>query len=113
MRLYLSVDYSLSGLPTIPAKLTSIKYPSKTIEALDSYCPTYPDFRGRYYAQPMIPAASSGTGGAYNRHGFDCNVLWVDGHVTSVRATSSNPGSLYDAVVLGNKNITPNLWDRK
>lgn len=115
--LYLSVNYSLSGLPTVPAKITSIKYPSKTIEALDSYYPyptsSPPAFHGYCQAQPMIPAASGSTGVAYNRHGLDCNVLWVDGHVTSVRSTSNNPNSLYNAEVLGNKNITPNFWDRK
>jgi prepilin-type processing-associated H-X9-DG protein/prepilin-type N-terminal cleavage/methylation domain-containing protein len=110
----LSFDYSKPIAERVrAAKLTEIKQPTKTIEAVDSYCPTYSDFRGRYYAMPMIPQDSGGYGGAYNRHGLNCNVLWVDGHATSVRTTSYNPHSLYDEGVLGNKNLPDNLWDRK
>ena len=112
--IYLSFDYTKPAAQRVrAAKLTEIKQTSKTIMAVDSYCPTYSDNRGRYYAMPMIPQASGGYGGAYTRHDMSCNVLWVDGHASSVRSSSRNPNSLYDPGVLGNKNLSNNLWDRK
>jgi len=72
------------------AKLSKIRYPSKTITLTDvysasAYAAAPPFYAGSYYVQPYFNATSGGMVDC--RHAGAANVLWVDGHATSEKSS--------------------------
>ncbi|OHB53742.1 MAG: hypothetical protein A2Y12_18860 [Planctomycetes bacterium GWF2_42_9] len=109
------------GGATKPAKITEIKTPANMIMMTDAW----------HKNDPLMPAFAGGkslvtgtwfTRGYYNAgiddvalwHQGAANVLWVDGHVTRVKAPNQkSDSSIYDASALGNYGLANNFWDRK
>jgi prepilin-type N-terminal cleavage/methylation domain-containing protein/prepilin-type processing-associated H-X9-DG protein len=91
------------------AKLVNIKKPTETILLVDTrWTDAVPD-RGGSYAMDWYNPGSSPAAEA--RHNRAVNVLWVDGHSSSVKAdTYPNP---YSAGALTAVQQTPNYWGRE
>ncbi|MBI4025032.1 MAG: prepilin-type N-terminal cleavage/methylation domain-containing protein [Verrucomicrobia bacterium] len=118
----LDIDYIL-GSPTygvaVPATLATIRSPAQTILMVDSWAGnglnadgTPFSWYGFCWVNPW--ASGNGTGVAWPRHRGICNVLWVDGHVTGVRAPNNNPASIYNVNALSeiNPSVGPDYWNR-
>ena len=106
MNIGLKFDYDAAGFPLNGANIANLQHPAATILALDSWIVIAPGTPftgyGRYYAYPYFYTVVGVEGGiAWPRHNGICNVLWCDGHVSGVRAASSDPASIYDAGALG------------
>jgi prepilin-type processing-associated H-X9-DG protein len=48
----------------------------------------------------------------YPIHNNYVNVVWVDGHVSSVKSSLNNPAAIYAEGILGDFNMAINKWDR-
>jgi len=111
----LSIDYSKPGTPISPAKFTQLNKASETILLMDAEHPV--NKYGLFYVHPYyIPAnANIDYGGPAMRHSnATVNVLWADGHVTSVGpARRLAPHTIYDRKALTDYGMIPNLWDRQ
>jgi prepilin-type processing-associated H-X9-DG protein len=102
-----------------PAKETQIKHPTETVITIDSR--SSDTSQGYFYSRPYT---YSGGACAYARHGNGnkLNVLWGDGHVTTLvltKATDPATGTKDPYAVgevLYGRNIYPNhdspMWDR-
>lgn len=113
----LALDYDENASPIVqrPARINEIKNSSQKIFAADAAMYHQPS-KGSYYLYtvPRSTATPGDDGVVWPRHRGACNVLWVDGHVTTVMATDrSRPDTLYDAGALTQHYLTPNYWDRK
>ncbi len=124
----LSVDYTHPGGPTNwPRwiKITKVRHPTETVMIAEAASPggnVEPGggpAREVYYAEPYAPASPStnlGHAGIWHANG-GCNVLWVDGHVTTVHAPNRNDAAtLYSEKALGFLNTdgtksSPCFWD--
>jgi prepilin-type N-terminal cleavage/methylation domain-containing protein/prepilin-type processing-associated H-X9-DG protein len=99
--------YTRFGVGT--AKVASIKKPTKTILMVDTQWTTGVPKRGGTYVMDWYNPGGSPTAEA--RHSKAVNVLWIDGHASSVKTqtwpNAYTPGSLTAA------QQTPNYWDRK
>ena len=98
MNLALSIPYKRNPATYEQAKMTQIRRSSETILAVDSRSASqwFTDGAAFVYPWPKAPLPGDDSV-AWPRHGgLVCNVLWVDGHVTNVRATTrNNYASLY------------------
>lgn len=105
----------LHGNYYTPAKAYQIKQPSQTVLFLDSRLKLSP-LTGSYTV-PSIPDSRTNGRIPAPRHSGSVNIVWTDGHASSVKALNPNdPLSLYDSDSLGNaSNILdqPNKWDRE
>ncbi len=122
--IYLGRTYTptLSSWEAIPARLSEIKHSSQTVAVADSASysasdPTTGRAAGRYYLCPYYNALD---GIAWPTHDGQANVLWVDGHVASVRGLGGGneigAKNLYTNVGLGSwlsTQATMNFWDRQ
>ncbi len=104
--------------PTRGVKPEQVTFPSQTIVLVDSgiNAPTPGPPTGYFYCRPTYDVSN---GYAYPRHNGFCNVLWVDGHVSAVKASDGTAQSLYNAEALGNStfvnanggvDLTRNHW---
>jgi prepilin-type N-terminal cleavage/methylation domain-containing protein/prepilin-type processing-associated H-X9-DG protein len=117
MNIALSFDYS-NGAAWKTATVGAVRAPSETILAVDSWVvggralnPGF-DSYGSSYVYPQ-PRGAIGDGIAWPRHLGMCGTLWVDGHVSTVRATSAgNPDSIYDSGALSTLYGNPDHWAR-
>ncbi len=112
-------QYALPGGSTplkesLPAKLGQIKVPSLTITHCDTlglYYSATGNYNYGHYLLNTWKAASSGN--AYGgRHGNSMNLVFVDGHVSSLRV--SNPEDPYTNLLGASTNpsSSKNFWDR-
>lgn len=102
------------------AQISQIKNPSETILLVESatFTPDR-DYYGAYWVYPW-KSATGPIAWPVHGGGLICNVLWVDGHVTGVRSTTSDKtndacsSGLYDGAlsVFGNEPPLPQYWDR-
>ena len=70
-------------------------------------------FYGAYYMYAQ-PYTSPGGGQAWPRHSGACNILWGDGHVSTVAAPDPKaPESLYEPEALGRIYDFPQHWLRR
>ena len=112
-----AVDYDLPGNPATRARVTDIGNPAETIIVVDSagrmvdYIGWLPAYLGRYSANGTY---TPNVGVAWPRHDGQCNTLWGDGHVTSVRAGNVDDYStIYDADALTSLSAgVDDFWDR-
>lgn len=92
------------------ARQSQIRQPSETILATDSNW-TLDTRTGCFFVFPYQRSAGGTAWSLHPNHG--CNVLWADGHVTTVNAPSSSIGALYNSSALTNEAFESNYWDRK
>ena len=104
------------GGPNLPigVKMSQVRKPSETVMVCEANSIVFP-YRTSYYVYPYYDASA---GFAYPFHSKSgCNVLWVDGHVTTVYCPIPNdPSSLYSDKALGALytqafSIQPCYWD--
>jgi prepilin-type N-terminal cleavage/methylation domain-containing protein/prepilin-type processing-associated H-X9-DG protein len=96
-----------------PVKLTQILQPASTIEMTDTMYkdPSTKQVTGCFYLRPYY---NYGMANATARHEGACDVLWVDGHVTSVKAANAkDERAIYDQKALTDSSMTSNYWDWK
>jgi prepilin-type processing-associated H-X9-DG protein/prepilin-type N-terminal cleavage/methylation domain-containing protein len=106
-----------------PTRYGTVRHSAETILVLDAGIAGgnnqawTPDSLGWFHA---LPWGDPWNGVATTRHNGQCNVLWMDGHVSPVRPTNNDPTKLYDDNALGNPwsdggnaNVpqTDNRWD--
>ena len=94
-------------------KIVRVKRPAETVLMADAS--TTPDTDPGGWCQ-LVPWNSSGRAVIYPWHVPVANVLWIDGHVTSVRSPNAAYSGFYDLSVLGNcyligGNSIFNKWD--
>lgn len=95
-------------------KVQQVRQPSETVMVAEALRATSP-FHQSYYAVPYNDPSDS-VAWPYHPNG-GCNVLWVDGHVTTVYCPNpKDPSSLYTTKALGyvvykNLYTTPCDWD--
>ena len=97
----------------LPAKLSQIAQPASTIEMTDTMFkdPSTKQVTGCFYLRPYY---NYGQANATTRHEGSCDVLWVDGHVTPVKATNiKDERTIYDQKALTDSSMTSNYWDWK
>lgn len=113
MNLALSTDFDAPVQDfTSPARVGEVSAPSRTIMAVDSGFKEGTSYQ-TYYAYPNKPPGATDSA-AWPRHGNQCNVLFVDGHVSQVKTPNMNDfGSVYRPEALGSLGIEPNLWKRR
>lgn len=97
----------------LPAKLGQIKVPSLTITHCDTLGLNLLATGGTNYGFYLLNTwKGGGSGNAYGgRHGNSMNLVFVDGHVSSLRV--SDPENPY--LILGsstNPSALKNFWDR-
>lgn len=111
----------------VPAKLSQIAKPSRTIgftdSALSTNAITVNNTRRGYYSLSDAHTTASSNGQIVTCHGMLANVLWVDGHVTGERGKAHiSRGffggdiaamSPYTMPVFNKNNPDENYWDRK
>jgi prepilin-type processing-associated H-X9-DG protein len=97
-----------------PAHSWDVKHPEETIVLCDSvfYALSADGLRGYYVvADSFLPVQNSN----YNadaRHSGSCNVLWADGHASSVICPKGSPYGNNDGKGLTNFYDAPNHWTR-
>ncbi|MCC7349664.1 MAG: prepilin-type N-terminal cleavage/methylation domain-containing protein [Phycisphaerales bacterium] len=110
------ISYGINLMLTYPyppytdmAKLTQIRKPAETIMLVDScYSPSTPT--GIFVVYPYNRSLGYT---AWMRHPNNgCNVLWADGHVTTVRASQPDVAWLYAMSALTDETSPANYWDR-
>lgn len=109
----LNYDYGKPGVPESYARLGQIADPCNTVMVAEARTNTG-DRRYYVYPAPKFTKDSS-YGMVWPLHGPICNVLWVDGHVSSARGLDpQNPYSLYDYPAVLRSYWNPgNCWDRE
>lgn len=81
-----------AGYEQVSAKLHEIKYPTDTIYFTDVVNSNSTPASGANYTMPYYNATSSPPYFASARHGSAINILWCDGHATSLKiANRANP----------------------
>ena len=100
-----AVEYDL-------ARVSDIRRPSQTLAVLDASRGLDRPNDGSYLVYPYWVSGSASRV-AWPRHNDVCNVLWVDGHATPVKAPNpSNPATIYDPEALTSRSDDLNFWDR-
>ncbi|MHB0947147.1 MAG: prepilin-type N-terminal cleavage/methylation domain-containing protein [Sedimentisphaerales bacterium] len=116
MSIGLNFDLSQSLWPVSLARVTSIKRPAETIVMTDAshYDEKKKQITGSYFVRPYYQPY--GWDVVAIRHDGACNTLWVDGHVTKVKASNPkkaetiySPQALTDAQASRDNNY----WDWK
>jgi len=114
----LTFDYGQPGSPESLARAQSIKQPASTILVAEAWdrdpYNTIVQNRilGCFFLRPYYQ--SFGQGFLAPRHDVACNTLWVDGHVTRVKAPNPKDDStIYSQQALTNSSLSNNYWDRK
>jgi len=112
------ISYGVSLLlldPLNPVKFTQLKKPAETILLMDAQHPV--NKYGLFYVHSYYITSNANIdyGGPAMRHpNATVNVLWADGHVTSVGPVRrSAPYTIYGRTALTDSGMTPNFWDRK
>lgn len=113
MNLALSTDFDAPVQDfTSPARVSEVSSPSRTIMAVDSGFKEGTSYQ-TYYVYPNKPPGATDSA-AWPRHANQCNVLFVDGHVSQAKTPNpQDPGSVYRPESLGSLGIEPNLWKRR
>ncbi len=94
-------------------KVNRVKRPTETVLMADAS--TTPDTDPGGWCQ-LVPWSSPGRAVIYPWHNPSAAVLWIDGHVTTVRSPNASYSGFYGAAVLGNCYLTGadtvrNKWD--
>ncbi len=111
-------QYALPGSNTplkesLPAKLDQVKVPSLTITHCDTLALYYSDSGNYNYGFYLLNTwKGTSSGNAYGgRHGNSMNLLFLDGHVGTLRVTNAeNPYATLGSST--NPGGTKNFWDR-
>jgi prepilin-type processing-associated H-X9-DG protein len=98
-------DYTYSSGASRYIKINEVRHAAQTIMVVESAALDSPQHTA-YYAYPYYSSsmAAGGSGAKYGRaypwhSGGGCNVLWVDGHVTTVHADiPSQPETVYHSL---------------
>ena len=103
-----------------PAKISSLRRPSNIVLVADSFqwrddATTGPGHYRGYYLILDVPASSPGTSSymPYAIHQGNVNVLWCDGHVSSVKGSITDFTKAYSATALGASTMPENNWKRQ
>ena len=109
----LTYDYSQAGYPVSPAKIQDIRQPANTILLVDaSHKESATRTTGTFFVRPYYQVL--GWDVASIRHEGACNALWVDGHVTPVKAPNpKDEKTIYYQTALTDYSMGSNYWDRK
>jgi prepilin-type N-terminal cleavage/methylation domain-containing protein/prepilin-type processing-associated H-X9-DG protein len=92
--------------PTSAVRPEQVSHPSTTVLLVDcGIRPTPVPPIGYFYCRTE---GDINNGVPYPRHQGFCNVCWVDGHVSAVKAPAGTYQSLYDAGALGNTGLSGN-----
>tara|TARA_Y100001954_G_C15649138_1_gene521733 strand:- start:13 stop:699 length:687 start_codon:yes stop_codon:yes gene_type:complete len=94
-----------------PARQDEILKPTETILTLDVRRPRTDYVWGSYIINAGESFGSSSNGNPDSRHLGSFNVLWVDGHVSTVKA--DNPTQAYSEGFLGSYLYDYSKWDRR
>jgi len=114
MNIGLTIPYDTNIGIYDSAKVTKLRNATETIVVVDSgRAGNDPAFGTHWvYPFPRLPSLFDDSV-AWPRHQGACNVLWADGHVSTVRATDpKNAATLYDTGALTQLADTNNYWDR-
>lgn len=88
-----------------------VRDPSNLIVLTDSRHFNWFGHFGSHYLYPYFKSNPHDDGISWIRHLGACNVLWYDGHITSVLAPEpENPESIYYAEALGDIWSDPSKW---
>lgn len=115
MSMGMTFDYAATGYPTVPAKLQNIKQCAKTILVAEAQTIRTEDkaVHGIFYLHPY-PNPLPSVGQLSNRHDGGCNLIWVDGHVSSQKAPDpKNAATVYNTEALTSIGDDVNYWDRQ
>ena len=116
MSIALHFDYRNRVGGRIPARPTDLAFEnvSKIISVVDSSLYSGTTMFGSSYVYPQARIGRPHDDGvAWPRHDGACNVLWLDGHVTSVAATNPEaPETIYAPGALGEMGGNPDYWMR-
>ena len=107
----LDLNYDSGSKKSELAKLTQIRRPSSTILATGAKDNKNPPFEdaGNYYVYPFYSTSCA----AWPWHDGSTGVVWIDGHVTHVKAViKADPKSLYYPGALGCPATPPHFWYR-
>lgn len=102
-----------NGGGTMPAKISSLKRPSDIILAADSVQWDITFQWGNMRGYAYLYDSTGGTYFPYAIHNQKFNVLWCDGHGSSVKGSFTNRDKCYDANILGKTGGIGNKWNRK
>jgi prepilin-type N-terminal cleavage/methylation domain-containing protein/prepilin-type processing-associated H-X9-DG protein len=106
-----STRYTTGEAAKIPAKQVTIKNPTQTIVAADSY--RYDLLQaGKLYGYLYIFDAPTTQYQPHERHSDGFNSIWVDGHASWVKASLANKDRKYDSDILGKLTGVDSKWDR-
>lgn len=105
-----------NGGPDIPTgvKISQVRHPSETVMVCESNNMAS-QFKTAYYVYPYFDT-SAGIAWPFHANA-GCNVLWVDGHASTVhRSIPNDPASMYSDKALGalytsSFSIQPCYWD--
>jgi len=96
----------------IPAQLSQIAIPSDTIYSADTVVDNSLGTATEKSSYLLYDAYGDKTGSPHPRHGKSCNIVWCDGHVSSIQG--NDPKAMY--TVLGSyRNVNDSnasKWDR-
>lgn len=103
-----------------PAKISLLRRPSNIVLVADSFlwrddASSGPGRYRGYYIIADVPAPSPGNASymPYAIHQGNVNVLWCDGHVSSVKGSIIDYTKAYSATALGASTMTDNKWKRQ
>jgi prepilin-type N-terminal cleavage/methylation domain-containing protein/prepilin-type processing-associated H-X9-DG protein len=92
-------------------KVSQVRHPAETVMVVEANTRAYPENRGSSYAYGSFSTSTSNAQAWPWHENGGCNVLWVDGHVTTVYAPdptmytpgkyTARTGTLYDDKALG------------
>ena len=115
MNIALALDYyGTRGATWKDSDFVSVEQPSFTILVVDATKYHGTTHFGSSYTYPFSRASATpgDDGCAWPRHAGVCNTLWVDGHVTGVRAVDpERPESLYHPDALSTLYGDPDYWN--
>jgi prepilin-type N-terminal cleavage/methylation domain-containing protein/prepilin-type processing-associated H-X9-DG protein len=115
MSMGMTFDYAITGYPQVPAKLQNIKQGAKTILIAEAQTIRAEDkaVQGIFYLHPY-PNPFPNVGQLSNRHEGSCNVIWVDGHISTTKAPDpKDAATLYNQEALTSYSMSNNYWDRQ
>jgi len=114
------IPWSATTAVSKPAKISLLRRPSNIVLVADSFqwldnATTGPGHYRGYYLIADVPAPSPGIASymPYAIHQGNVNVLWCDGHVSSVKGSIFNFTKAYSASALGASTMTENKWKRQ
>ena len=114
------IPWSATTADSKPAKISSLRRPSNIVLVADSFqwldnATTGPGHYRGYYIIADVPAPSTGVASymPYAIHQGNVNVLWCDGHVSSVKGSITDFTKAYSATALGASTMPQNNWKRQ